>query len=183
MPIPLRIVARKTLLSAAEKSVLVALTNGLETYYPRIVSCDVHVDGPGDHHRQGFFCVRINLAVPSREIVISRRKSATLQEALANAFRAAGRRLEDHARRARGDIKRHAPPRTGRVVRLFPDRGFGFLESEGSEVYFHRNSVQPPGFERLRIGTSVRFVEEAGIDGPQAASLSVVRPRRLLRGP
>ena len=181
MSIPLRIVARKAPLTADEKSILVELTEGLGSFYSRIVSCDVHVDGPGPHHRQGFFSVRINIAVPSREIVISRQKSASLQEALVNAFRAAGRRLEDHARRARGDIKRHETPMRGRVVQLYPDRDFGFLESEGIEIYFHRNSVQPPGFDRLKIGTPVRFVAEPGKDGLQAATLSVVRPRRLLQ--
>jgi len=181
MPTALRIVARNTPLSPAEKSAIEALTNGLETFFPRIVSCDVHVDGPGAHHRQGMYRVRINIAVPSREIVISRQKSGSLQEALVEAFRAAGRRLEDHARRIRGDVKERASTRMGRVIRLFPDRDFGFLEFEGREIYFHRNSVRPPGFDRLRVGTRVRFAEEPGIDGPQATTLSAIRPKLAAR--
>jgi hypothetical protein len=105
MGIPLRIVARRALLSPGQKAAIEALANGLEDFFPRVVSCDVHVNGPGAHHRHGSCNVRINLAVPSREIVISRQKGKNLHEALAGAFRAAGRRLEDHARRIRGDIK------------------------------------------------------------------------------
>lgn len=111
MGTPLRIVARKALLSRDHKAAIEALANGLEEFFPRIVSCDVHVDGPGAHHRQGTCSVRINIAVPSREIVISRQKGETLHEALAGAFRAAGRRLEDHAQRVRGDVKRRASRR------------------------------------------------------------------------
>jgi len=181
MTIPLRIVSRTTPLSTAQRSAVEGLTAGLRSFFPRIVSCAVHVDGPGAHHRQGTYNVRINLSVPSREIVISRQKCGNLQEALLEAFRAAGRRLEDHARRIRGHVKSRAGSQLGRVVRLFPDRDFGFLESDGREVYFHRNSVRSPGFDRLRVGTPVRYAEEAGMEGPQAITLSVVGPSRAAR--
>lgn len=108
MLIPLRIASRDRELSAAEKSAIEELSGRLEDFYARIVSCEVHVDGPGHHHRQGTHRIRIILGVPSRTIVISRQKSGSFREALAEAFRAAGRRLEDHARRIRGDVKRHS---------------------------------------------------------------------------
>jgi cold shock CspA family protein len=181
MPIPLRIAARGAALSAAEKSSIEALAFGLEGFFPRILSCEVHVDGPGGHHRHGTFHVRIRLAVPTRSIVISRQKGAGLQEVLVEAFRSAGRRLEDHARRVRGDVKRRSGSKEGRVVRVFPDEGFGFLESSGREIYFHRHSVLSPGFGRLAVGTRVRFAEEPGIDGPQASTISIIGPKRAAR--
>jgi cold shock CspA family protein len=68
------------------------------------------------------------------------------------------------------------------VVKLFPEEGHGFLESEdGREVYFHRNSVLGRGFDRLDIGNEVRFVEERGEEGPQASTVAIVSTDRRKR--
>ncbi|WP_437719452.1 cold shock domain-containing protein [Sorangium sp. So ce448] len=57
-----------------------------------------------------------------------------------------------------------------RVSKLFPDRGYGFIEMpDGREVYFHGHCVHGHGFNRLSVGTQVRFVEEEGEQGPQAS--------------
>jgi cold shock CspA family protein len=51
---------------------------------------------------------------------------------------------------------------------------FGFLRtSDGREIYFHRNSVLDGGFDKLRPGTAVTFVEEQGEQGPQASTVHV----------
>jgi cold shock CspA family protein len=63
----------------------------------------------------------------------------------------------------------------GVVVRLFRDEGFGFIKSmEGREIYFHRNSLVENDFDRLEIGTGVRWDEEEGEEGPQATSVRIV---------
>jgi len=63
---------------------------------------------------------------------------------------------------------------------LFPKQDYGFLETpDGREIYFHRNSVLHPGFDRLEIGTEVRFVEELGQEGPQASTVAIVGTRAL----
>ena len=86
------------------------------------------------------------------------------------------RALEDHARRQRGDVKSHEEQPHGLVSKLFPDRGYGFIETpDGIEVYFHKNSVADPGFDRLTVGTEVRFVEEDGEHGPQASTVAAAR--------
>jgi cold shock CspA family protein len=41
-------------------------------------------------------------------------------------------------------------------------------------VYFHRNSVLHGDFDRLSVGTEVRFSPEDGENGPQASSVQVV---------
>jgi cold shock CspA family protein len=57
---------------------------------------------------------------------------------------------------------------------LFPEEGYGFLATpDGREIYFHRHSVLHPGFDRLAIGTEVRFVEESGEKGPQASTVAI----------
>jgi len=74
----------------------------------------------------------------------------------------------------RGDEKPPHEPRA-LVVRLFPNARYGFLKTpDGREIYFHRNSVLHDDFERLAIGTEVRFDEEEGDKGPQASSVQVV---------
>jgi cold shock CspA family protein len=61
------------------------------------------------------------------------------------------------------------------VSKLFPDEGYGFIGTpDGREVYFHRDSVLHGGFDHLRIGTEVAFVEEEGKKGPQASTVKPV---------
>ena len=63
----------------------------------------------------------------------------------------------------------------GRVTKLFPDEGFGFLQTaDRREVYFNRNSVLDSGFSRPEIGTEVHFVDEMGEKGPQASTVTPV---------
>ena len=82
----------------------------LERYYDRVVSCRVVLELAGRHKRAGRqFTVRIDLKVPGDEIVVTHQHDEDLQIALREAFDAARRRLEDHARVRRGDVKQHAP--------------------------------------------------------------------------
>ena len=97
-----------------------------------------------------------------------------LYVAIRDAFNAAGRKLQDHARRRRGKVKVHEAPAVARIASLFPMEDHGFLLTpDGRELYFHKNSVLAPGFDRLEIGHEVHFAEELGEKGPQA---STVRP-------
>lgn len=105
--------------------------------------------------------------------------------AIAAAFKLARRQLEDFAGKQRGEVKSHAPQpraevkvtgpdRLGHVLRLFPDKGFGFLESpDGREIYFHRNAVAGEKFENLKLGEPVEFNEEPGEEGPHATIVKV----------
>jgi cold shock CspA family protein len=78
----------------------------------------------------------------------------------------------DDARKVRRQVKVHAGAAIGRVTKLLRE-GYGFLESEdGRPIYFHGNSVLD-GFDRLKVGTRVRFSEEAGTDGPQASTITI----------
>ena len=66
-----------------------------------------------------------------------------------------GDEYEDYARRQRGDVKAHEEALRACVSKLFPEDGYGFLETpDGREIYFHRRSVLHPGFDRLAIGTA-----------------------------
>jgi cold shock CspA family protein len=95
-----------------------------------------------------------------------------LYVAIRDAFNAAGRKLQDHARRRRGKVKLHEPAPIARIIKLFPIEDYGFLETlDGREVYFHKNSVLAPGFDHLEVGHEVHFAEEMGEKGPQASTV------------
>lgn len=153
----------------------------LRRYYPRIVGCRVTVEAPHRHRRKGrLYSVRVDVTVPGGELVVARSPSLDqahedLLVAVRDAFDAARRELMDYARRRRGQVKARAGMPQGRVTRL--EAAHGFLEAEdGRELYFHRNSVLD-GFDRLLVGTRVRFAEESGKQGPQASTVAIVRPR------
>jgi len=157
----------------------------LERYFDRITGCSVTLEAPSHHHRQSgwMFRVRVELSVPGRTLVAARDPAKTrahtdLTVAINAAFREARRQLQDHARHLDRRVKSHAPPSRAMVARLFPRDGYGFLETpEGREIYFHEHSVLGGGFDRLRVGSAVRFAEEMGERGPQASTVAARRPR------
>lgn len=150
----------------------------LETAYDRIERCQVVIERPHQHRRQGqHYHVRVTLAVPGPDVEVSRDHALDgahedLYVAIRDAFRAARRQLEDHARRQRADVKTHVEPEHGRVAYLDVEGEWGYLDAQGRQVYFHRNSVLDRA--ALAVGDEVRFTEEPGVKGPQATSVTRV---------
>ncbi|HYB90510.1 MAG TPA: HPF/RaiA family ribosome-associated protein [Candidatus Binataceae bacterium] len=177
---PLKITARDFELTEPMDREIRERVEALERYFERISGCEVVVEAPVHHHRKGGpFRVRIRMTVPRGEIEVNHQAVDDLAVAIRDAFDAARRRLEDHVRELRRQVKVHAEAPHARVTKLLPEEGYGFITSpEGDEVYFHRNSVLAPGFDCLRIGSEVRFVQEMGEMGPQASSVAIIRPRR-----
>jgi cold shock CspA family protein/ribosome-associated translation inhibitor RaiA len=138
------------------------------------MSCRVVLELPARHQRKGKqYAVRIDLKVPGGELAVTREHDEDLQVAVRDAFDAARRRLEDYARRQRGDVKRHPPQCTGRVARLDAAQGIGFIAAEdGREYYFSRDNVVTPPFEHLAVGMPVHFIEDAAGEGLQAKRVS-----------
>ena len=95
------------------------------------------------------------------------------QVVLREAFDIARRRLQDHGRRRRGDVKTHQERPHGRVVRIGPEEGW-LATPDGHEVYFHANAVLDDAFSRLDVGSVVTFVEEQGEKGPQASTVRLL---------
>jgi ribosomal subunit interface protein len=152
----------------------------LEEFYPNMIGCRVTVDRPHRHqHQGGHFEVKIDVHVPGKgEVVINRQHAEDVYVALRDAFDAAKRKLEEHIRLQRGDVKEHAVPMHGRVARLFPEEGYGFIETgDGRELYFARDNVVEPGFADLTVGAEVQFIEDVGQEGPQAKRVSVGKHR------
>lgn len=151
-------------------------------FFERMTKCHVVVDEPHRHSRQGKkFRVEIDLDVPGKRLVISKNpieKTEELHITIDRAFDDAERVLEDYARQLQADTKARSTPPRGLVTKIFHDRGYGFIadDSDGHEVYFHRNSVIGARFERVSVGAKVRFAEEDGDNGPQASTVYIVSP-------
>jgi len=78
----------------------------LETYCKPIIACRVLVELSERRHVTGNrYHVRIDLTVPSAEILVSH--EASQRVAIREAFDVAKRRLQSHAQRRRGETKNH----------------------------------------------------------------------------
>lgn len=153
----------------------------LDRFCDSIQRCHVTIEVPHRHHLHGKrYNVRIDVTVPGAEIVVARDPAENIAHeevhaAIDAAFDDAQRRIEDHVRRRRQDVKQHEVTPHGRVVHLDPHEGFGFLVGVGGErVYFHRNSVLHGAFDRLQIGSRVRYLPEDGREGLQASTVELV---------
>lgn len=189
MQIPLEITFHNMDRSDAVEANIREKADKLERYFDRIVACRVVVEAPHKHRRKGkLYNVRIDISVPGKEILVNRNgpKNQAHEDvyvAIRDAFAAAGRQVEDHARKVRGDIKSHEVPLHGKVARLFPYEGYGFVAmSDGREVYFHKNSVVNDQFDKLEVGSEVRVAEAHGesADGPQASTVTPVGKHHIV---
>lgn len=170
MQLPLQIVFRDVARSDAVETVIREKADKLGLFFDRIMSCRVTVGIIQKHKHQGkLFNIRVDLTVPGSEIVVNRDKAEDVYVAIRDAFDVAKRRLEEYARRIRGEVKVHEAESHGHVVRLLPEEGYGFIEkADGSELYFHVYNCVHPDFNLLKVGDEVTFLEEAASEGLQA---------------
>lgn len=127
--------------------------------------------------------IRIDLRIPPGHEIVERRESGngdeheTFSHAVRAAFHSARRQVAVLSDRQRREVKSHPEQSMNAVVvRIFHDRGYGFVRSveEDMEVYFHRNSVVNGDYGKLTPGTGVRVTWTDGDKGPQATSLRIV---------
>jgi cold shock CspA family protein len=152
----------------------------LERFCDHIISCRVAVERPHVHETSGNpYRVRIEVKVPPGHEVVARSEPgdfdlhADLLTVINGAFEAAERQLKELVDRQQGQVKTHDEP-VGLVVRLFHGDGYGFLKTlDGRDVYFHRNAVVDD-WQRLELGSQVRFEETMGEMGPQATTVQLV---------
>jgi cold shock CspA family protein/ribosome-associated translation inhibitor RaiA len=156
----------------------------LEGLAERLTSCRVAVEALHRHHHKGhLYRVRIDLTLPGKELVVGheghdKHAHEDVYVAVRDAFNAMQRRLQksEDKRRPNG-VKTHEAPDTARVIRLFPDQSYGFLETpDGTDVYFHANAVANEAFKELEVGSEVRFTlgELDDEKGPHASTVHVI---------
>lgn len=181
MQVPLQITFEHLDHSDALEAAVRQEAQRLERFFGRITSVRVVIARPQRRRHKGdTYCVRIHIALPGgRHVDVSRDPAATGRHedahvTIRDAFDAAGRQLQDEARKMDGEVKSHAVPPHGVIASLVPERDHGFIAaSDGREIYFHRNTVVGAKFTDLAVGEEVRFSEDIGDKGPQA---TVVRP-------
>jgi CspA family cold shock protein len=59
----------------------------------------------------------------------------------------------------------------GTIRKLIMDKGFGFIQGEKGDLFFHHSSVEGATFEELREGQAVEFEEGRSPKGPRAENV------------
>ena len=181
MKVPLEITFHNLQSSAWVEEEIRGQVERLEKLYPRLVGCRVSLEAT--HKRTGNVCdVHIELRLPGGELVVSRDTprprekyaNPTPRTALRDAFAAAERQLKDYKQRQSGEVKTHEPMFQGQIAQLDPAADHGFiLTNEGSQLYFHRNSVLDADFAKLKRGDAVHYIASDGDTGPTASKVWV----------
>jgi ribosomal subunit interface protein len=153
----------------------------LERFAQGIVSVHTTLAREQRSHSTGnLYRVTVEVRLPPQKDLAARKErtirdmGTQLRALIRSAFDALERQLKQTAEKRRYDVKSHDSEPRGLVSKLHPE-GYGFIRSfDNQELYFHRNSVLHGDFERLTVGTEVRYSAEEGDEGPQASSVQVV---------
>ncbi|HVI28728.1 HPF/RaiA family ribosome-associated protein [Hansschlegelia sp.] len=185
MNVPLEIAFKNLQTSEALERLIRDRVARLEQSHPRLMSCRVVVETPyrsaaGGKQPLG---IAVEVTLPGAKPIVAkdsqeRRDSKGDETAfVTRAFKRIERQLEDEAEIRRGDVKSHGSEAAlGRVVRLFPEQNYGFVEYAGlPDLYFTRNAVSGDGYDQLKVGAMVRVTVAAG-EGPMGPQASSVRP-------
>jgi ribosome-associated translation inhibitor RaiA len=110
MKLPLQITFRDLVPLPSLEPEIRRRVDKLQQWGVELMSCHVMVSATGNQHRKGHvYTVQLDVRVPGQEIVVGDHHSDTeIYRAVAGAFDAADRAMEDHARRRRGQVKHHA---------------------------------------------------------------------------
>jgi len=62
----------------------------------------------------------------------------------------------------------------GTIKKLISEKGFGFIQGERGELFFHHSAVQGTTIEALAEGQTVSYDEGRGPKGPRAENVTPV---------
>jgi CspA family cold shock protein len=60
------------------------------------------------------------------------------------------------------------------TIRKLAEKGFGFISSDGGDVFFHMSCLTDVQFEELSVGQKVEYEIGEGPKGPRAENVRVV---------
>ena len=168
--LPVQITIKNNLSSPALESHIRKRVEKLTRFYDRISSCRVVVEIPQNHKQNGkLFNVRIDVTVPGKELVVTKKCDEDVYIAIRDAFNAIQRQLEEHSRKRHGRVKTHNDVLHGYVARMIHEEGYGFIEGlDGTEYYFSVTNVSYPSFKQLCIGDAVEYIAVPNGEGQQA---------------
>lgn len=153
----------------------------LTTRFPQLIGCRVSIEGL--HKRQNRassgFDVHIVLSLKGRDLAVSRAphhgndRRPDIHTSLREAFRAAEHQLAAiKPQPGQVAVSPNGLALTGQVDQLIEGADHAFLlNSLGSQVYFHKDSLTRGHFEALQVGHVVHYVETVGAGGPVATKV------------
>lgn len=62
----------------------------------------------------------------------------------------------------------------GKIKKIVSDKGFGFIQGETGDVFFHHSALVETNIESLEIGQAVEYEDGNGPKGPRADNVRVV---------
>lgn len=62
----------------------------------------------------------------------------------------------------------------GTIKKLVTDKGFGFIEGDRGDIFFHHSALVETTIEELREGQQVEYEEGRGPKGPRAENVKPV---------
>lgn len=183
MQVPLELSFRGIERTAEREDLIHEKVEKLELVCKTITSCRVSAEQAQESQQTGNqLMLRVEVRIPRHnEVIVSRKVDADqaaepFARLVRQTFQSVQRQLRAVAEKQRGQVKPGATVDEVAIVsKLFADRNHGFLETlDHRELYFHRHSVLNDDFDRLEVGTGVRFVEEEGDRGPQASTVAII---------
>jgi len=60
------------------------------------------------------------------------------------------------------------------TIKKLTDKGFGFIEGERGDIFFHHSSVIEASFDSLHEGQTVEYTVGQGPKGPRAENVRLV---------
>src|SRR5690349_13538737 len=127
--LPIQITVRDIENTPALEATIRKRAEKLDRFYDRISSCRVVVELPQKHKHQGkIFNVRIDITVPGKEIVVTRKRDEDIYVAVRDAFDAIVRQLDEHSCKRKGRVKTHSDVMHGHVARIVSKEGYGFID-------------------------------------------------------
>ena len=126
-------------------------------------------------HQRGHDDVVLVVTVPG-DVLTAQRSGDNVEDALFQACEVLAREVRTYREQRYRTAKSPGPRPRGVVATWFPDRGYGFIRTEGDrEVYFHQRSIANHDRVAIALGTQVEFEIEDGEKGPQAARVILRR--------
>ena len=167
----IHIEAQQTEIDASFRASIAERLAALNTPYEDIMHARVTLV-KHERHGRGSDEARIFLMLSGKTLSASH-QADTLEDAFYDVLGVMERSLHDFRVLRRGVVKEPGPRSRGRIARLFPDQGYGFIVTDtNQEVYFHANSVHGIPFEKLALEMPVDLDIEAGHRGPQASRVT-----------
>lgn len=62
----------------------------------------------------------------------------------------------------------------GKIKKIIAEKGFGFIEGDRGDLFFHHSELQGVAIEELREGQQVEFQIGQGKKGPCATSVHLL---------